>query len=262
MGNLCQILLDCQKPNQDIYGTNMDIEKIVYKEIADREIINSEKLIVKFKIIEYDEENHIKDDSPIDLEVIHVDKIDSTMPASRQYIDEGNKLPFIYTTKIQTQGKGKGERKWAGSIVGNIYTSTSIPIKMVKNEVNSNDLLVKVTAISIIQKLRNYSNQFYLKYPNDIICIEKRKLGGIIVELYKDFYIIGFGINIVGKPEQSEIRKEGLSPCFVNEHIPKNNKRPDALELSIEITKQIIYNLRKTGDEIEQLFEKYVKKDI
>ena len=262
MGNLCQILLDCQKPYQDIYGTNMDIEKIVYKEIADREIINSEKLIVKFKIIEYDEENQLKDNSPIDLEVVHVDKTDSTMPASRKYIDEGNKLPFIYTTKIQTQGKGKGWRKWAGSIIGNIYTSSNIPIKMVKNEINSNDLLVKITAISIIQKLRNYSNEFYLKYPNDIICIEKRKLGGIIVELYKDFYIIGFGINIVDKPEQKEIRKEGLSPCFVNCHIQENKKKPDALELSVEITKQIIFNLKKTGDEIEKLFEKYVKKDI
>ena len=78
----------------------------------------------------------------------------------------------------------------------------------------------------------------------------------------KDFYIIGFGINIVDKPEQSEIRKEGLSPCFVNEHIPENKKKPDPLELSIEITKQIIYNLGKRGDEIEKLFEKYVKKDI
>ena len=242
--------------------TYLNFPYIPYKEIGDREIINGEKLIVKFKIIEYDEENQLIDDSPIDLEVIHVEEVDSTMPASRQYIDEGNKLPFIYTTKIQTQGKGKGARKWAGSIIGNIYTSSSIPIKMVKNEVNSNDLLVKVTAISIIQKLREYSNEFYLKYPNDIICIEKRKLGGIIVELYKDFYIIGFGINIVDKPEQSEIRKEGLSPCFVNEHIPENKKKPDPLELSIEITKQIIYNLGKRGDEIEKLFEKYVKKDI
>ena len=85
------------------------------------------------------------------------------MPASRQYIDKINKLPFIYTTKIQTQGKGKGARKWAGSIIGNIYTSSSIPIKMVKNEVNSNDLLVKITAISIIQKLRNYSDKFFFE---------------------------------------------------------------------------------------------------
>ena len=104
--------------------------------------------------------------------------------------------------------------------------------KLEKNHiVDPNDIIVKITAISIIQQLRRYSKDFYLKYPNDIICIEKRKLGGIIVELYKDFYIIGFGINIVGKPEQSEIRKEGLSPCFVNEHIPENKKKPEGIHL-------------------------------
>ena len=209
--------------------TYLNFPYIPYKEIGDRKIINSEKLIVIFIIMEYDEKNQLKDNSPIVLEVIHVDKIGSTMHASRQYIDEGNQLPFIYTTKIQTQGKGKRARKWAGSIEGNICTSSSIPIKMVKNEFSSNDKLVKITAISIIQKLREYSNEFYLNYPNDIICIEERKLGGIIVELYKDFYIIGFRINIVDKPEQSEKRKEGLSPCFVNKHISENKKKPDPL---------------------------------
>ena len=107
MGNICQMLYDCKKPYPVIFEPNIDLEKTAYKEIADREIINGEKLIVKFKIIEYDEENQLKDDSPIDLEVIHVEEVDITMPASRQHIDEGNKLPFIYTTKIQNKGKEK-----------------------------------------------------------------------------------------------------------------------------------------------------------
>ena len=132
---------------------------------------------------------------------------------------------------------------------------------MIKNEINSNEVLVKITAFSIIQKLRDYSkDQFFLKYQNDIICVDKRKLDGIIVELYKDFYIIGFGINIVKKPEQNEIRKEGLSPCCVNDHLSKDGKKPEALDLSIEITKQIIYNLKFSREEIDNLFDKYVKK--
>ena len=66
---------------------------------------------------------------------------------------------------------------------------------MIKNEINSNEVLVKITAFSIIQKLRDYSkDQFFLKYQNDIICVDKRKLDGIIVELYKDFYIIELGL--------------------------------------------------------------------
>ena len=61
---------------------------------------------------------------------------------------------------------------------------------MVKNEFSSNDKLVKIIDISIIQKSRNYKKELYLKYPNDIIYKDRRKLWGIIVELYKDFYII------------------------------------------------------------------------
>ena len=249
----------CEKPLVSDKDINKEIIEKPYRDIGKREII-SEKSKVRFQIIENGMQNS-QNIKPIELEVIHVDTIDSTMPASREYIDQGNKLPFIYNTVIQTQGKGKGARKWAGSISGNIYTSSSIPINMIKNEINANDIIVKITAISIIQQIRRYSKDFYLKYPNDIICVDRRKIGGIIAENYKDFCIIGFGINIVDKPEQSEIRKEGLSPCFVNEHLPKNKTGPTALDLSIEITKQIICNLRISKDEVNELFEKYVKKE-
>lgn len=233
---------------------------IQFKEVERVPIEEPNKFLVKFVLLGTIMINSTN--TPIEMEVIHVDTIDSTMPASREYIDQGNKLPFIYNTKIQTHGKGKGDRKWAGSIEGNIYTSSSIPTNMIKNELNANDVLVKITAISIIQQLRTFDkNEFFLKYPNDILCKDKKKLGGIIAEHYKDFCIIGFGINIVDKPEQNEIRKEGLQPCYVNAHLSKLKKKPDALELSIEITKQIIYNLGLTRKEIDELFEKYIKKE-
>ena len=225
----------------------------------DRQRVDDEKFIIKFKINDDNETTTNK--SPIELEVIHVNSCDSTMTTSREYIDQGNELPFIYNTVYQTKGRGKGARKWAGSIPGNIYTSSCIPNNMIRNEFNSNDIIVKITAISIIQQLRKYSDQFFLKYPNDIICIDRRKLGGILVESYKDFYIIGFGINIVNKPEQSEIRKGGLLPCFVNEHLTDPKIKPEALDLSIEITKQIIINLRETMEGINNLFNKYVENE-
>ena len=157
---------------------------------------------------------------------------------------------------------GKGARKWAGSIAGNVYTSSCIPINMIKNELNENSIIVKITAISIIQQLRQYApNEFFLKYPNDILCRDKKKLGGIIAETYKDFCIIGFGINIVEKPEQDQIRKEGLLPCCVKEHLASGIEPPTALDFSIEVTKQIIYNLNMTKNGIDELFEKYIKKD-
>ena len=138
-----------------------------YEEL-DRQKVNDEKFIIKFKI---NDNNTTTNNSPIELEVIHVNSCDSTMTTSREYIDQGNELPFIYNTIYQTQGRGKGARKWAGSIPGNIYTSSCIPNNMIRNELNSNDIIVKVTAISIIQQLRKYSDQFFLKYQIRHLCI-------------------------------------------------------------------------------------------
>ncbi len=200
------------------------------------------------------------EDKKINLEVIHVSIIESTMPSSRKYIDEGNKLPFIYNTDIQTAGTGKGKRKWAGLIKGNIYTSTCIPISMIKNEINNNDVLVKITAISIYQEIIKFAEkEFYLKYPNDIICKDKKKIGGIIVEYYKDFIIIGFGINIVDKPD--DIRKGGLPACFIKEHLPADKQPPTPLDLSIQISKRIFSNINLNEEEVLQLFEKCIKKE-
>ena len=106
MGSLC---------NQSSM-TDVDFEIPPYKDLGQKEIINENKFIVKFKINDdsYDTLRH----KSIELEVINVNTIDSKMPASTNYIDEGNHLPFIYNTKIQTHGKGKGDRKWSGLSMG------------------------------------------------------------------------------------------------------------------------------------------------
>ena len=229
--------------------------------------VNTEEENIKFKQeksikkIKIDEKNGIKIQNPdITLEVIHVNIIDSTMPASRNYIDDGNKLPFLYNADIQTHGKGKGARNWAGTIQGNLYTSTCIPKNMIKNELNDNDTLVKITALSIYEQIVKYAkNEFFLKYPNDIICKDNKKLGGILVEDYKDFAIIGFGINIVDKPQT--VRKGGLPACFIKEHIPQGMDIPNPVDLSIEITKNIFFNLNLSSEEISKLFDKYINEN-
>ena len=223
-----------------------------------KENVDDTKYILSFHLYE---EDGIKISNPdIQLEVIHVESINSTMPASREYIDGGNKLPFIYNTAIQTAGKGKGNRKWAGSIKGNLYTSVGIPLSFIKNELNNNDIIVKITAISIMEELNRYTkDQYYLKYPNDIICKDKNKIGGIIAEEYKDFYIIGFGLNVIEKPDKSSIRVSGLDPCCIKEHFPKKYKLPTALKFSEEITKNILYNLNLSSEKVNEKYNGFLK---
>jgi biotin-(acetyl-CoA carboxylase) ligase len=223
-----------------------------------KENVDDTKYILSFHLYE---EDGIKISNPdIQLEVIHVESINSTMPASREYIDGGNKLPFIYNTAIQTAGKGKGNRKWAGSIKGNLYTSVGIPLSYIKNELNNNDIIVKITAISIMEELNRYTkNKYFLKYPNDIICKDKNKIGGIIAEEYKDFYIIGFGLNVIEKPDKSSIRVSGLDPCCIKEHFPNNCELPTALEFSEEITKNILYNLNLSSEKVNEKYNGFLK---
>ena len=85
-------------------------------------------------------------------------------------------------------------------------------------------------------------------------------MGGIISKNYKDFWIIGFGINIVDKPDPDEekIRKGGLTPCYIKAHLSQLNEKLEALELSIDVTKTIIYNLKYSISQIAQLFGEYV----
>lgn len=218
--------------------------------------IYGERFRINFNLKEIDPDK----DQEFKIDVIHINEIDSTMPGSEIFINYGNKLPFIYNAVIQTQGKGKGDRKWAGGIKGNLYTSTGIPMSILKNEINNKDIIVKITGISILQEMVKYNkDQIFLKYPNDIICIDNKKMGGILVQEYKDFYIIGFGINVKEKPDKNLIRKNGLLPCCLKDHLIKGNV-PTALDLSIAISKRIIFNANLTEDNINQLFEQFMKK--
>ena len=254
-----------QKENEKEKIKEQENEKEKRKEKEKDEITEEEKIDFKqekfIKNIKIEEKNGIKiQKSDITLEVIHVNIIDSTMPAYRNYMDEGNKLPFLYNADIQTHGKEKGGRNWAGTIQGNLYISTCIPTNMIKNELNNNDILVKITALSIYEQIIKYAKkEFFLKYPNDILCKDKKKLGGILVQDYKDFAIIGFGINIVDKPQT--VRKGGLPPCFIKEHLPEGVDIPNPVDLSIEITKNIFFNLNLTSEEISKLFDKYINEN-
>ena len=239
---------------------SLDNEKIFEAKIRElnRDKISDNKFLVKLQLIEPNE-NKITN-PPIEFEVIHTDTVENTTVASKEYINQGCNLPFIYNSINQTNCVEISNRKMAGNMAGNIYTSISIPNNMIKSELNNIDTILKITAISIVQHLRRLEkNVFFLKHPNDIICKDNKILGGIIAENYKDdFCIITFAINIVDSPEQDHSRKELMQSCYVNAHMIGDKKKVNPLELSVDITKQIFYNISFTSSDIDNLFQKYV----
>ena len=227
--------------------------------LGENEVIISKTVEEKTKEFKIENNGEFIPKNPvIKLKIFHADSIESTMPSSREVIDKGNKMPFLYNTDIQTAGRGKGSRKWAGSIKGNVYTTSCIPFNLIPDElIEKKTIFTKIASISIYETLDKYAHgEFCLKYPNDILCKDGEKLGGILVEVYKGFINIGFGLNIVDKPEQNEIRQGGNQPCFVKKHLKSKNV-PNALDISVEITERIFYNLNLTDKRISELYDQF-----
>ena len=190
------------------------------------------------------------------FEIIHKEKVTSTMPESNQHIDE-LKLPkpFILNAVEQTAGKGQGNRQWKSSIIGNVYTTTCIPEYLIPEKLKNIPIFNKIVSLSIINELNKYEKGcFFVKQPNDILCKDGHKMGGILIKPYNGFYTIGFGVNLVGKPEDDQMREGGKKPCFLGEHIRDKNNIPKALDFSIDVSNSILNYLEqdKSEDEINK----------
>ena len=249
----------CEKNN--IIIRNINFKNFFDKEPLDEIIEISKdqngksKYIINFKPSSYQK---------IKLVVYHSDIIFSTISASIEIINQGNYFPFIYNTDIQTAFKAKNSSQLKGCIKGNIYTTICIPFNMIIDNINDNDIIVKIVCISIYEILSKYIiDKMFLKYPNDILCNDKKRIGETTVESYKNYVLIVFVFNIVDKPSKDKILNYGIEPCCLKEHMRHDTDVPNAMSISIDVAKKIFYNLNLSGDEIFDLYNKYkIKKNV
>ena len=175
----------------------------------------------------------------VPFEVIHEGIIESTIPLSNEMIDKGKKENFLLNCDEQTNGRGSGNRKWV-SQRGNALTTLNIRENYLPKETLK--LTPFLIAISICENLNNISkDKFGIKWPNDILCSDKSKVCGILVDKYKDFYQLSFAINLTQCPDLSQIRKGGRKPCKLENHC---NNIPEPLEFSKLLCKDICKRLK------------------
>ena len=153
-------------------------------------------------------------------------------------IDDGKQENFLLNCDEQTHGRGSGNRKWA-SQRGNALTILNVKENyMPKDTLKLTPFLI---AVSVCEHLNEISrDKFSIKWPNDILCNEKYKVAGILVDKYKDFYQLSFGINLSQCPDSSQIRKGGRLACKLGNH---SENIPNPLEFSILLFKDICNKL-------------------
>lgn len=161
-------------------------------------------------------------------------EIDSTNLEAKRLIDmQTIEKTAIISSERQTNGRGRMDRNWV-SIDGNMMFSLVVPEKWVKF---SNVLPLSI-GLLILQALKPDTNVF-LKWPNDVIIVNNdipKKCAGVLIEKYREFYIIGIGINVVSYPLENvrfvatSLKENNITveneECFLKNLLPLLNVIP------------------------------------
>lgn len=98
----------------------------------------------------------------------------------------------------QTNGKGVGENFWETEKGKNL--TFSIFLKSITLSIDKGYIMNMIISNAIHKSLFSYSKFIWIKWPNDIILMNK-KIGGILIEnkvLYKKIHttVVGIGLNV------------------------------------------------------------------
>ena len=112
-----------------------------------------------------------------ELNIIHLDKVDSTNKYALRHFEELADSTLIVAAE-QSAGRGRHARQWISPPNTNVYASM-----IIKNVGQNPALASMIVSLAALSALRQSAPdlKFWLKWPNDIFCRE-RKIAGILCE--------------------------------------------------------------------------------
>ena len=127
-----------------------------------------------------------KCDSP-GMAAIFFGEVDSTQSKVIEMLDAGSYVEDTFVVAdVQRKGRGRRNTTWTsteGCLTFSYATSGA------------------VTMLNVLQNIRNTLKilgvETAVEWPNDIVLLG-RKIGGVIVDVYSGFSIVGIGINLAG----------------------------------------------------------------
>lgn len=130
---------------------------------------------------------------------LYIKATESTNNLMKDYCKNGNcEHGFAIYTDYQTKGKGQSGNTWESENEKNLLFSLIIYPNQIPIE--RQFIISQIISLSIIDVLKQYANDFSVKWPNDIYWKDK-KIGGILIENSIQgnsikHSIIGVGLNI------------------------------------------------------------------
>lgn len=139
------------------------------------------------------------------LNKVYLESVDSTNSYLKRIVKEGELTSGLAVmAKVQTAGRGRLGRNWLSTESNTLCMSI-----VIKNDYAEG--LTLLTALAVYEGLKGFCNEsLQIKWPNDIICGEK-KLCGILCERALEYTVIGIGVNVNDQSFHSEIKNKATS---------------------------------------------------
>ena len=171
---------------------------------------------------------------PFQPNILRYDSIDSTSLEATRQAKKGAPEGLCILAREQTKGRGRLDRSWQSPKDAGLYFSIVLRPKL---EMNAWPLITLMAALAVSDALiRACSLRADIKWPNDI-CINDRKLGGILAETVETEIgtaaIVGIGINLKSEGLPPDIRAQAVSVELIT------RKRPDGERVLRALVKAI-----------------------
>lgn len=174
------------------------------------------------------------------VEVFCFESLGSTMDKARELL-AGAKRPVFVMAKSQTAGRGRQGRQWSEAGVG-LYATYGFRSDLDLSRFSGFSLAVGAVAAPILGGL---GADIGLKWPNDIVTKNRRKLGGILIEAFSNrewtTILVGIGINI-SRPS-TEIRDAAALSDFTDHPLTP----PELAGLILPVLAELKHNFEKSG---------------
>lgn len=139
----------------------------------------------------------------------HRPETGSTNDDARSYAQQGGGHGALFVADAQTHGRGRHGKTWvARSGEGLLFSIVLVPPRAVDEWT----ALPLAAGLALLDALQPFSEEeLGVKWPNDLLCAEGKKLAGVLVEAelsrpHGPSAILGIGLNI-----EAEAFEEGLN---------------------------------------------------
>lgn len=145
--------------------------------------------------------------------VITFDEVSSTNDLAKEFCNEVDSNGIVILANKQNKGRGRFERRWHSSDIGGVYLSIILAATLINFDPK---LLPLIAAYAVSKTIEQISDiKTFIKWPNDVI-VNNKKVSGVLVEKYKNFYIVGIGVNLNNRKENFPIDiKEKATSLFI-----------------------------------------------